>query len=340
MRGIHHSGPRLTLGAILLAALALSGCASNVPKAEIEPEPVVTESPPEVAVEPPVTEADPPDPEPAVATPSVKIPTRPKLPPIAIVLSNGRPAYSDIAEELARRFKDVEIYDLESEDRAPFTVLRLINDSKSGTVVAIGLRAAKSSIAMSEKPVIFSQVFNYQDHNLLNKNSRGIAATTPLDAQITAWKKIDPAISRIGVIIGPGHEDLIADARFAAAQQGVKLWAQIANSDQETLYLFKRMIRKIDGFWLFPDNRILSERALRQMMADAQRQKVPVLVPSESMLKIGASISVSSVASDIAETIARVVRQIQAGHIRNVPMISPLSEVRVQVSDVLRVVDR
>ncbi len=241
---------------------------------------------------------------------------------------------------LAQQFENHEVYDLSDRSRPPVTVLRMINDSDSGIVVAIGLRAAKSSVAMSNKPVVFSQVFNYQDHGLLNENTRGVAAVPPLDAQLAAWKEVDPTLSRIGAIIGEGHDELITEAEIAAARHGVELVVHVTHSDQETLYFFKRMILDIDGFWLFPDNRVLSGRALQQIMDDAQRQHVPVLVPSESMLQMGASISISSVASDIAATITKVVRQIQAGDIAMVPPISPLSAIRVLTNEAIQVADQ
>ena len=95
---------------------------------------------------------------------------------------------------------------------------------------------------------------------------------------------------RIGVIIGEGHDDLIEDARRAAEKHEIELRVQVTHSDQETLYFFRRMVRDIDGFWLFPDNRILSGRVLQEMLADANRQQVPVTVPSDSMLQLGATL--------------------------------------------------
>ncbi len=194
---------------------------------------------------------------------------------------------------------------------------------------------------MSQKPVVFSQVFNYEEHGLLTENSRGISALAPLDAQLVAWKNVDPTIARVGVIIGEGHDELIAEAREAADKHGIELRAHISHSDQETLYFFRRsMIRDIDGFWLFPDNRILSGRALQEMLAEAGRQQVPVNVPNESMLKLGAKISMSTVASDIAAAIVNVVRQIQAGGLQLVPPITGLSEVRVVTGATTQVVER
>jgi ABC-type uncharacterized transport system substrate-binding protein len=326
MRRIETSGRELLRHAIIVAALIFSGCSTLAPG----PDPIVHE--PIVIIEPP-----PPVTEPDVSIPD---PAPPQLFPVAIVLTSNQPAYADVARELTKRFENYELYDLSDDDRPPITVLRLINDSESGAVVAIGLRAARSSVAMSDKPVVFSQVFNYQDYNLLTENSRGVAAIAPLDAQLAAWKQADPTITRIGAIIGQGHDDLIAEAELAAARHGVELSVQVTHSDQETLYFFKRMVRNIDGFWLFPDNRILSRRALLQIMEDAKGQNVSVLVPNNSMLQIGGSVSVSSVASDIAKTITKLVLQIQAGSLSKIPPISPLSEIRVQTKDTIQVVDR
>ena len=307
--------------------MVFAGCTTVQPVPEpVSDEPVV------VITEPATVSVKPPAP--------IKPPAPPPLPSVAIVLTNSQPAYADVATELANHFDDYEIYDLGADSRPPVTILSLINDENPTAVIAIGLRAAQSSIAMSKQPVVFSQVFNYEHHKLLRENSRGIAALPPPDAQIAAWKEIDPTISRIGVIIGEGHDDLITEAEVAAQRHGVELVIQVTRSDQETLYFFRRMIRDIDGFWLFPDNRILSTRVLQQMLEDAKRQRVPVNVPSDSMLSLGAMISMTSQASDIADTIVNVVRRIQAGKLNSVPPITQLSEIRVKTNETSSVVQR
>ena len=100
------------------------------------------------------------------------------------------------------------------------------------------------------------------------------------------------------------------------------------------------MIRDIDGFWLLPDNRVLSARVLQQMFEEARRQQVPMNVPSESMLSHGAIVSMSSLASDIAETIVNVVRQIQDGNLARIPPITQLTEMRVRTKETVQVVGR
>jgi len=311
--------------AALVVALTLTGCSIFAP--EIEP---VDE--PEIVSVPVVVEPDQPV--------KVPVPEPPRLPPVAIVLTSSKPAFVDVANALTEHLDDFQIFDLSDGGQPPVSVLRVINDSNSGTVVAIGLRAAKSSVAMANIPVIFSQVFNHQDYGLLTEHSRGVAPLAPLDAQLAAWTEVDPTISRIGIIVGEGHDELITEARLAAQKHNVELRVRIAHSDQETLYLFRRMSHDIDGFWLFPDNRILSARSLQQILESAKRGQVAVAVPYESMLTMGATISMATQADDIAATIAKIIWQIHDDGLRSVPAISPLSAVRVVTRGGAKVANR
>lgn len=314
----------------LLAVLALSGCAYTPPQVEPVDEPVVV-------VEP--TEIEPPKIEPKeVEPPKVAEPVR--LPPVAIVLTSSRPAFLDVANALTSHLDDVQVYDLSDDSKPPVSVLRGINDSNTGTVVAIGLRAAQSSVAMADSPVVFSQVFNHQDFELVTPNSRGVAPLAPLDAQLAAWIEYDPTLSLIGMIVGEGHDDLITEAQLAAQKHNVELRVRISGSDQETLYLYRRMAQDIDGFWLFPDNRILSSRSLEKILESARQGQVAVAVPNESMLKMGATISIATQAEDIAATIAKIIRKIQSDGLLSVPAISPLSTINVVTRDDARVVRR
>lgn len=319
----------LRKGALVLVAMLFAGCGTLQ-----QPLPPPVEEPIEIIVEePPVVEAQP-LPEPEVPEPPLPLPS------VSIILTNSQPAYADVARQLTHHFDNYEIYDLSKDDRPPVTILRVINDSNPGAVIAIGLRAARSSVAMSDHPVVFSQVFNYEHHELLQKNSRGVAALPPVDAQIAAWKEVDPSVKRIGLIIGEGHEELVAAAEIGAQRHDIDLVVQIARSDQETLYFFRRMIRDVDGLWLLPDNRILSSRVLQQMLTEAKQRRFPVSVPSESMLSLGAMISMTTQASDIAETIADVVRKIAAGNIEGVSPITQLSAITVKTKGDKQVVSR
>lgn len=311
---------------MLLALLVAGGCATPLPMQE----PVTAE--PETPVPPPVVET-PASPAPA-AKPKPLVPTTPERrpDPVTILVSGPQAAYGDVADALLARYDDAAVFDLGTDGTAPASVLNRINDAGTSAIVAVGLHAARAAVGMADAPVVFSQVFNYRQYSLLTEQSRAVAAHAPLERQLAEWLAVDPAIERVGVIVGDGHDDLIAEARAAADAHGVELLVHVSGSDQETLYAFRRMSRDIDGFWLFPDSRVLSARSLEQMSAIAERQRVRIAVQNESLLAMGAALSLSSVASDIADVIAGVVDRIQAGELGGVPVISPLREVRVRTA--------
>lgn len=319
--------PRISVRAgTIVCVLFLAGCTAWMPAPEPEQSASETESP--------VPPVEPPQPEVVAEPKPAPEPAAPPLtPPIAIVLTSSQPAYLDVASELAGYFENHRVYDLSQESLPPVSVIRSINDSESMAVVAIGLRAAQSAVSLSERPVVFSQVFNYQQHELISANSRGVAAIAPMEAQLAAWKQISPNLKKVGIIVGEGHDDLLQSARNAAEEHGVELDVRIAHSDQETLYLFRRMLVNIDGFWLLPDNRVLSTRVLTEMLAEARRHSVAVAVPNDAMLQIGAAVAISTVAADIARSIAAVLHRIQAGELEQIPPITELTEVRVTVNE-------
>ena len=314
--------------ALALTALHAAGCATPPPAVIVDEPPATVKPQPEpvaAVAQIPIVKKPPPI--------TVEPPVAPPLGPVAIVLASREAAYEDVVTELDKHLKTYSIYDFSDKSQPPVTAFRAINDGDTRTVIAIGLRAAQSAVVLSNHPVIFSQVFNYQDHGLMTLNSRGVAAIPPLDAQLAAWKDVDPTVSEIGLIIGEGHERLIESATIAADRHGVKLTVKVSHSDQETLYFFKRMVTDIDGFWMMPDNRILSARVIREMLADARRRNVAVAVPNDRMLALGGSISFTTSASNIAETIIGVLHQVQSAGVDAAPGLSELSEIRVTVND-------
>lgn len=309
--------------------LALSGCALLTPEAPtsppVEPEtPVpVTEPAPQVDVQPAK------EPAPAVPLPATPQPVSER---VAVVLTGSLPAYTRVANELVGWLEDYRIYDLGDRSRSPRQVFESIAGSEAKLVVAIGLSAAKFARSFSTVPVVFSQVFNIEDHGLKSDSMRGVAMLPPMTLQAEAWRAMDPRIKNVGAIVGEGHEELIAETERAMASQGITLHHAIAKSDRETLYHFKRLVYDLDGFLLFPDNRILSRAVFAEVMSDAARHRVQVAVFNESLLKHGATFSASAVESDIAGKITITLNEIGDGLSRDNERLTPLSEIRIQTN--------
>jgi ABC-type uncharacterized transport system substrate-binding protein len=314
---------------LVFLMLALSGCALLQPEAP-PPAPTTTTEPPPAPEPPPVVEKSSAA-EPAPLSESPAEPERVSA-PVAIVLTDSLPAYKNVAAELVAWLDDYSIYDLGNGSRSPRQVFAVIAESEAQLVVAIGLQAAKVARSFATVPVIFSQVFNVNENDLASDKIKGVAALPPLAMQIKAWRQMDPKIRSIGAILGDGHDDLIAEAEQAMSERGIKFHHAIARSDRETLYHFKRLIRDIDGYLLFPDNRILSRKVFTEIMSDAARHRIQVAVFNESLLKHGATFSASSVDSNIADKITIALNEIEKGNIDDVATLTPLSEIRIHTN--------
>ena len=320
---------------LLIALLfSLGGCALLMPE---PPEPVVQVEPqPEPVPEPdpePVVEPEP-EPEPEPAPPPKPQPVVPQSvgPLVAVVLSNRTPAFVDVSNALEEYLDNHQIYDLSDRRLLPKDAFAEIAASEARAVVAIGWSAAQAASKYATVPVVVSQVFNINESNLLSPTLKAVRVLPPLERQVEAWLEIDPSIRNVGALLGRGHDDLIAETDEAMRKHGIKFHYAIAESDRESLYLFNRLVRDIDGFILFPDNRILSRDVLSEMMKNASQNRVQVAVFNEPLLRMGATFSASAVESDIAASITRALNQFMDGNADDVPPVSGLSELRISTN--------
>jgi ABC-type uncharacterized transport system substrate-binding protein len=328
---VHAMMKRLSL---LLLLLFLSGCSILFPEPpppviatvpEPEPEPEIIPQP-TVEVEPEVLPEPPPPPPPV---------QQPIAPLVAVVLSDRMPAYAEVADALDEYLDEYEVYDLSDQSQTQKEAFAAISESQAIAVVAVGLPAAMAAQRYSTVPVVFSQVFNFSDYELLQGDMQGVAVLPPISLQIAAWRELDPSIRNVGAILGAGHDDLIEETNNALQEQGVKFHYAVAASDRETLYLFNRLVRDLDGFILFPDNRILSRAVLEEIMNYASRHRVQVAVFNKSLLERGAIFSASAVPADIAETIAGVLESQIGKKNGQSPVVSALSEVKIDTNPLL-----
>jgi ABC-type uncharacterized transport system substrate-binding protein len=128
---------------------------------------------------------------------------------------------------------------------------------------------------------------------------------------------------------------LTAEAKQAAQANGITLVAASAKSDKEMVYVFRRMSRTIQGFWLVPDHRILSADAIRELMSYGMKQGKQLMVFTPDLLQHGGIISVESDYQDIAAQVAGLVGEAGRATTFSGPAVRPLTRLRVQVNPMI-----
>jgi ABC-type uncharacterized transport system substrate-binding protein len=322
-------------GFLALATVLLGGCAFVAQDiAPPAPAPVaVNEAPAPIEVVQPAAPAPPPEPSPA-----------PKPPPepvlavepahTAILLSQDIPALSEIAVLIQQQLgaEHTSIHDLNGSPVNTSRILAEIEQTRPDRLVAIGLLAATVAQQVEDTPMIFCQVYNHRDHDLISPNSKGVNMLPPFRMQLEAWKALAPNLQSIGVLTGPDQDDLIAEMGLAAAALDIDLTVRNVQSDKETLFAFKRLTPDIQGVWLLPDNRILSPEVVREIMSYSAKHRKQVVVFGSELLGWGALMSIASDDGDIARrVVARLQNDLRDGQLAGPDML-PLGNMHTTIN--------
>jgi ABC-type uncharacterized transport system substrate-binding protein len=225
---------------------------------------------------------------------------------IVLLLSDDKASVTGVAKAIQASYSGkIDTYNLGDDRSRENEIARAIQDSGKTQVVAVGLLAAQlARQRLSSKQVVFCQVLNFEEFDLVTPWMKGVSSIPSLSRQFAAWKMLDPGLHRVGIITGRHTKYMIAEAEIAAKRNGLELVQAEVPSERAVLFAAQDLHeKKIQGLWLAPDSSILSQRAILDLMSYSTKNNLQVLAFSPALLKEGALLST---APDFAE-IARLV---------------------------------
>lgn len=272
---------------ILLLVVMISACAPATKP--VPPPEVVTQEKPVI------------EPEPEVVIPEVE-----RKRGVIILMSSTALPYRQVAKQLAESLGDESLQlSMSNRPSKNNSLLKDIIASDKQQVVALGLSAAKLVKGIKGKQVIFAQVVNYKDHAMISKTMKGVSALPSPEKLFKDWKAISPRLTSVAIVAGPRLDGFLNRAKRAAARSGLALVVEEVSSDKEFIYKSKNMKLDIQGQWIIPDNRVLSGKALKEVMAYASRRGRQIVVFSPKLLSFGGLMYVQQEPSIIAKTILK-----------------------------------
>jgi ABC-type uncharacterized transport system substrate-binding protein len=275
-----------------------------------------------------------PVPAPIIAAPAPQ--KKPPATPVAILVSEDTPAYSEVAKSLARKLgQRASIHYLTSSQLENIKTIARFKNEEHIQIVSIGLNASIAAKNLTNTQVVFCQVFNHQDYGLLTPRHKGVSMLPSLGKTFSTWRALSPGTKDIGIIIGPGFEDMIQTAKSAAKIHGFSLHHKTVTSDKEFQYAYKSMSKHVQGYWLLPDNRVLSENILREVMTFSVRNSKQVAVFSDELLMLGGLFSTSSDTQDIAQQVLERLDQAQTTDSMPGPDIAYLDKLNLRINSVM-----
>jgi ABC-type uncharacterized transport system substrate-binding protein len=251
-------------------------------------------------------------------------------PRVAILVSQPIPPYTEVAKRLKQHLGErATVYDLKQVRDGSYHA-----GDKSLQLVTIGLDASRITEHLHHQQ-IFCQVFNYSGRGLSGPHSKGVSMIPGINKTFAAWKAISPGLHDVAVISGPGQQALLLPAIDAAAEQGITLHHLAVSNDKEYQYAFKREAARVQGYWLIPDNRVLSVETLRDVMNFSVRNGKQVVVFNDDLLSLGGLLSVRSDYDDIAEKVLLRLKQAEGHDEIPGPELLPLEEVVLNINEVM-----
>jgi ABC-type uncharacterized transport system substrate-binding protein len=254
---------------------------------------------------------------------------------IILLLSDDTPSVSGVGQAIQATYQGkVEIHKLAGNRSRENEIVQTILESESQQVVAVGLLAAQvARQRLYSKQVVFCQVLNFEEFDLVTPWMKGVSAIPSMQRQFAVWKLLDPSLRRVGIVTGRNSRYMVAEAEAAARRAGIDLIHVEAASERAVAFAAQELYdKKIQGIWLAPDSSILSRRAVLDLMSFCVRHGVQVLAFTPALLKEGALISATSDFQEIARNVLdRLKRSTDSSVVIGEPL-RPLGNARITVS--------
>lgn len=139
---------------------------------------------------------------------------------------------------------------------------------KVDLIYAIATPAAQSSKqASSEIPVLFSAVTDPVASELIESmespggNVTGTSDATPMKEQLSMFKKLDPSITKIGILFNTSESNSqiqVAKAKEMSGELGLEIVEMGISNINDIPQAMDSLMKDIDGFYAITDNMVAS----------------------------------------------------------------------------------
>jgi ABC-type uncharacterized transport system substrate-binding protein len=238
---------------------------------------------------------------------------------VAVIMSSRATEY----EEALRGFKGAAsheiaaVYDMDGDpDLGRKYLAEIETKVKPDLIFAVGIWALQAVVSRpTSVPVVYAMVLNPPSTIAANaKNVTGASMNIPVDQSIRLFKQLGPQIKRIGVIFNRNRTGyLVRQAQAVAREQGLELVTREIGSTKEVVKALESFQDGIDALWIVPDETLLSQAVVQQMLLFSYRRKIPLIGLSDHQAQMGALFALSFASEDIGRQAGELAQAILAG---------------------------
>lgn len=209
---------------------------------------------------------------------------------------------------------------------------RELSQNRYAAVVALDPGAAYLARKIKNKRIYFGQCFDYRLAADLGSRFRGVSIVPNAGPVFRILHTIDKSPRTIGIVGGSNIEPMIKAIKREAGKYQYKVVFRRAANDREFLFQAKQIAKIADVYWLLPDSRILSGKAIKRFMRWTVREGKPVMGFTPTLLKLGALMSVEVDENAVAGEIKQLLATDFSDKGKIAPVMKYVSDINVRIS--------
>lgn len=179
-------------------------------------------------------------------------------------------------------------------------------------VVAVGAPATRYAVSKyPETPIVYTMVVR-PDRLTLTPYTVGISMFAPLADLVSTLTLVSPGIRYLGVLHGPEHRKMIADAVERLKGYETQLVPVEVTDERDLPRLARRLVLQCDALWIAPGT-VTSVDAFQFLLKLSFEHRVPLVVDVPAVVRSGALLSVTPDPVDLGRQAARLAGYLLSG---------------------------
>ncbi len=187
-------------------------------------------------------------------------------------------------------------------------------------VVGVGTMAAQAFLRyqpINKTKLVFSSITDPVGAGLVASDTKqkigitGVSNFVPLEPQLTLFKKILPAMTRLGILYNPGEANsvsIVQKLEQLCPNFGLSLIKQTVTKTGDIIQNTMVLTTQTDALFVSNDNTVLS--AIKTVVSVAEKQKIPVFVSDTDAVALGALAALGPNQYDIGQQTGRMIAQL------------------------------
>lgn len=238
---------------------------------------------------------------------------------VLIVTSGDSAPYAETARHLA---SGIERNGLGRARTIDADALARADPSGADLVVALGVKATQAAAARNERiPVIstliprvsFEKIVRQYDNRRGGRDFSAAYLDQPMDRQLDLIRLVLPDKKRVGVVIGPESEDMLARLQAEIRARGMELHAVRIGSEAELIPALEDLFGKTDVLLSLPDPLVFNAQTIPGLLLTSYHAGVPVIGFSPAYVRAGALAAVHSTPAQLARQVLEMLAPFAAG---------------------------